>query len=248
MANFFQNFPLLGYRFGNEESQTLFQNLTTYVAVIDEIKGNTDFYATGYIRDGERPDTLSFSLYGTTDYYWTFYFLNDDIRESGWPLTEQQILPRAKQDYPNKVFTTQGDISTRFFTGQNITGLTSGSVGKIIKKNIDLGQIIVSTEEDFLDDELVGVDDDTIQTVRLTNITDQYNAVHHYEDTDGVYKDIDPSTFIPGASELIPITNLDRIRLRNEELRTIDVFKPDVAPQISSEFNKLLRSSQNASS
>ena len=245
MANFFQNFPLLTYRFGNEESQTLFQNLTTYVAIIDEIKGNTDFYATGYIRDGERPDTLSYSLYGTTDYYWTFYFLNDDIRESGWPLTEQQILPKAQQDYPNQVFTTQDDISTRFLTGQSITGLSSGAVGTIVKKNLDLGQIIVRNGNDFNDTELVYSDNEVEQTVRLTNITDQYNAVHHYENTDGIWQDVDPYTFEPGASELIPITNLDRIKLRNEELRTIEVFKPEVVTQITSEFNKLLRLDRN---
>lgn len=245
MANFFQNFPLLAYSFGNEKSQTLFQNLTTYVALIDEIKGNTDFYATGYIRDGERPDTLSYSLYGATDYYWTFYFLNDDIRESGWPLREQEVLPLAQKNYPNKVLTTKDEISGRFLTGQSITGLSSGAVGTIVKKNLDMGQIIVRTNESFRDTELVYPIDEPEQTARLTNVTDQYNAVHHYEDADGIWKDIDPFTFEPGASELIPVTNLDRIRARNEELRTIEVFKPEVVPQIASEFNKLLRSERN---
>ena len=241
MSNFFKNFPLLTYQFGNEKSDTLFQNLTTYISLIDEVKDNTNFYITGYIRDGERPDTLSYSLYGTVEYYWTFYFLNDDIRESGWPLTEEEILPRAKIDYPNIVFTTNDDISTRFLTGQTITGLSSGAVGTIIKKNMDLGQIIVRTSDTFQQSELVYANSDVIQTISLVNYTEQYNAVHHYENTAGVYQDIDPHTFSAGASELIPITNLDRIRLRNEELRTIDVFKPETVTQISSEFNKLLR-------
>lgn len=241
MSNYFKNFPLLNYQFGNEVSDTLFQNLTTYVSLVDELRGNTDFYVTGYIRDGERPDTLSYSLYGTTEYYWTFYFLNNDIRESGWPLTEQEILPRAQQDYPNQVFTTKGDITTRFLTGQTVTGLSSGAVGTVVKKNLDLGQIIVRTEDSFNQTELIYANGEVEQTVVLENVTDQYNAVHHYEDVNGLYQDIDPYTFTPTASELIPITNLDRIRLRNEELKTIDVFKPDVVGQVTSEFNKLLR-------
>jgi hypothetical protein len=246
MANFFENFPLLGYKFGNEPLPSVFQNLTTYVAIVDDIKGNTDFYATGYIRDGERPDTLSYNIYGTTEYYWTFYFLNDDIRESGWPLTEAEILPRAKSDYPNYVFTTKGDITTRFLTGQTITGLSTGSTGTIIKKNLDLGQIVVRTNDTFNNTEQVYAADETGQVIRLTQVVEQYNAVHHYEDADGNVVDINPYTFNSSASSLIPITNLDRMRLRNEELRTIEVFKPEVVTQIAAEFNKLLRLENNA--
>lgn len=241
MSNFFGNFPLLGYKFGNEPLPSIFQNLTTYVAIIDDIKGNTNFYSTGYIRDGERPDTLSYNIYGTAEYYWTFYFLNDDIRESGWPLTEAEILPRAQRDYPNYVLTTNGDITTRFLTGQTITGLTTGATGTIVKKNLDLGQIVVRTDNVFSSTEKVYAGTEIEQNVTLTNVVEQYNAVHHYEDTDGNIVDINPYTFNSGASSLIPVTNLDRIRLRNEELRTIEVFKPDVVTQIASEFNKLLR-------
>jgi hypothetical protein len=241
MSNYFKNFPLLTYNFGNEVSDTVFQNLTTYVSLVDEIKGNTEFYATGYIRDGERPDTLSYNLYGTTEYYWTFYFLNDDIRESGWPLTESEILPLAKEYYPHYVITTRGDLTTRFLTGQTITGLTSGATGTIRKKNIDLGQIILDTSGTFLVGEQIYPSNEIDQTVTVTNFVEQYNAVHHYEDTNGKWNDIDPYTFIPSASSLIPITNLDRVRARNEELKTIDVFKPEVVTQISEEFNRLLR-------
>lgn len=241
MSNYFNNFPLLTYKFGNEVSDTLFQNLTTYISLVDELKGNVAFYDTGYIRDGERPDTLSYNIYGTTEYYWTFYLLNEDIRESGWPLKESEILPSAKVYYPNMVITTNGNLTTRFLTGQTVTGLTSGAIGVIKKKNIDLGQIIINTSDTFIEGEQIYPTDQTDQIVTITSIVEQYNAVHHYEDTDGKWVDIDPYTFIPSASSLIPITNLDRMRLRNEELRIIDVFKPEVVGQIASEFNKLLR-------
>ena len=103
---YFQNFPLVNYLYGGETSPSLAQNLTVAVSLIDELKGNTTFYNSFEIKDNERPDTLSYLLYGTTDYYWTFYFLNQDLRESGWPLTEKEILPLAKTSYPNFVFTT----------------------------------------------------------------------------------------------------------------------------------------------
>ena len=228
--------------YGGETSPSLAQNLTVAVSLIDELKGNTTFYNSFEIKDNERPDTLSYLLYGTTDYYWTFYFLNQDLRESGWPLTERELLPLAKTSYPNFVFTTADDISTTFLSGETITGNSSGAVGTIRQKKLDMGQIIVSvTSGTFLDTETVfaGTEENINKT--LTNVTEQYNAVHHYENTDGEYQDINPYTFNSGASSFIPITNLNRMVLRNDELRTIDVFKPEVAAQVAAEFNNLLR-------
>ena len=172
MSNYFNNFPLLTYKFGNEVSDTLFQNLTTYISLVDELKGNVAFYDTGYIRDGERPDTLSYNIYGTTEYYWTFYLLNEDIRESGWPLKESEILPSAKVYYPNMVITTNGNLTTRFLTGQTVTGLTSGAIGVIKKKNIDLGQIIINTSDTFIEGEQIYPTDQTDQIVTITSIVD----------------------------------------------------------------------------
>jgi hypothetical protein len=239
---YFKNFPLVEYLYGGETSLSLAQNLTVAVSLIDELKGNATFYNSFEIKDNERPDTLSYLLYGTTDYYWTFYFLNQDLRESGWPLTEKELLPLAKTSYPNFVFTTADDISTTFLSGETITGNSSGAVGTIRQKKLDMGQIIVSvTSGTFLDTETVfaGTEENINKT--LTNVTEQYNAVHHYENTDGEYQDINPYTFNSGASSFIPITNLNRMVLRNDELRTIDVFKPEVAAQVAAEFNNLLR-------
>ena len=239
---YFKNFPLVNYLYGGETSPSLAQNLTVAVSLIDELKGNTTFYNSFEIKDNERPDTLSYLLYGTTDYYWTFYFLNQDLRESGWPLTEKEILPLAKTSYPNFVFTTADDISEKFLTGETITGNSSGAIGTIRKKKLDMGQIIVNvTSGTFLDTETVFAGTEENVNIQLTNVTEQYNGVHHYENTDGEYQDIDPRYFNSSDPAMIPITNLDRMVLRNDELRTIDVFKPEVAAQVATEFNNLLR-------
>jgi len=243
-SGYFRNFPIINYTFGDTDttSPSLFQNITTAISILDELKGNMVFANTATIRDNERPDTFSYSLYGTTDYYWTFYFLNQDLRESGWPLTEREILPRAKIDYPNIVLTTKGDISTAFLTGQSIEGLGSGAVGRIRKKNLDLGQIVVAmTSGSFDVGENVFANEEQAVVKELTGVTEQYNAVHHYEDTDGVITDINPATFNSASTSLIPITYLNRVRLRNDALRSVDVFKPEVAAQVAAEFNNLLR-------
>ena len=37
MATFFQNFPLVNYNFGNETDTALFQNISAYIKIIDDL-------------------------------------------------------------------------------------------------------------------------------------------------------------------------------------------------------------------
>jgi hypothetical protein len=85
-TKYFKDIGVVNYRFGDNESSVLFNNLTQYIDVIDGLKDNISFYNKYTIVSGDRPDTLSYKLYGTTDYYWTFFLLNDHIRLSGWPV------------------------------------------------------------------------------------------------------------------------------------------------------------------
>lgn len=242
MSNYFSSFPITGYKFGNEAYPTVMQNLSAYVGLIDELRDQAIFYSTEFIRDGERPDSLSYRLYGTNEYYWTFYFINESLRESGWPIPERSILEYAKKYYPNQVVKVTTDISDKFFSGQTVEGLGTGTTGTILKKNLDLGQIIIRTNnnESFRDGEIIEANSDTLTRIRVQDARAQYNAIHHYEDTDGNWVDVDPFTVV-SSSELIPITNLDRIETANQNLRQIQVFTPEVVAQVQSEFNRFMR-------
>ena len=143
MSQFFRNFPLIGYNFGNESEPALFQNISAYIKVIDDISDDIAFYTTVHIQDYDRPDNFSFKLYGTTEFYWTFYYLNEDLRESGWPLPQQDLLPKAKLDYPHRSVITTGDISKSFLPGHTVEGAISGTTGTVVKRYLDLGQIII---------------------------------------------------------------------------------------------------------
>jgi len=251
MAEFFRNFPLVGYEFGNESKPALFQNISAYVKVIDEIKDDIAFYTTVHIQDYDRPDSFSYKLYGTTEFYWTFYYLNDDIRESGWPLPQQDLLTKAKVDYPHRAVVTTADISKTFLPGHTVTGALSGSTGTVIKRYLDLGQIIIDSPNNFNAGENItpsinGVAQ-TADIVVVTSDVEQYNSVHHYEDGSKEYVDIglvpsgNGAADYPSASGKTPITYFDRILAKNDSLREIKCLKPDVAVQVKSEFNKLLR-------
>lgn len=149
----FKNFQFVNYLFGDEISPAVFQNMTTYVDLVDQLSDEASFYEFYNIPDGYRPDNLSQLLYGTPDYYWMFYLLNDKLRTQGWPLNEVDVYAKAKIYYPNDVLFTDQSFYKEFYLGDivcspdtNSSPLTFSNPAykaRILEKNYDLGQIIV---------------------------------------------------------------------------------------------------------
>jgi len=167
--SYFKNFNPALYKFGNETSYSLTTNLTQYVDLIDEIKSQSLFLDDYTIPVNERPDQTSFRLYGTTDYYWTFFLVNDHIRENGWPLTLNEVDTAARKRYPHRMVTVQlqqadvidyydddnlpifrtkivGTAPDQFAVGTTVTGNVSGTRGIIIKRDLSLGTFVIDTE------------------------------------------------------------------------------------------------------
>ena len=239
--SYFTNFPNILYKFGNNETETIFQDISAYVQIIDEIKDNINFYSTYTILEGERPDQLSQKLYGTPSMYWTFFLMNDNIRQLGWPLTQSQIQELVAKQFPKKVITTVADLTGIFKPGQTITGLGSGATGTIISRRLDFGQLVINTTGTFIAGELItSTVGTTTQSVLLSKgSTVQYETIHHWEDSDGDYVDIDPSV---GTSAIYtPITFYDKYVADNDLLRTIKTIKPIAVNSVYRAFNESLR-------
>jgi hypothetical protein len=247
---YFDNFGIVSYRFGDNESPVLFNNLTAYVDVIDQVKENVAFYNKYTISAGERPDTLSYKLYGTPDYYWTFYLMNNHIRESGWPVDNYDMLNIAKSKYPYRVVTTNTNLTGIFPVGQSVTGVSSTTTGTVIRRISDMGQLIIDTGEEpnttkFNSTELIRYTDvdGNIQSLTAIAESEQYNAIHHYEDVNGVHQDLTIYDFGSPSASWTPVTYRDRLEQRNDELKEIIVLKPDVVNQVAGEFAKFHRES-----
>jgi len=149
---YFNNFPLTFYSFGDETNPALFQDLTAYIDLVERTADDLNYYTIEYIRDGERPDQMSQRIYGTPNYYWTFFFMNEHLRVSGWPVDEIELFDKAKEHYPHVVLTTEGAMGDKFSVGsQVIQEATSNanvfsdpvSVGEIVEKNLDMGQLVI---------------------------------------------------------------------------------------------------------
>ena len=244
-GNYFKNFRFAEYKFGNNTDIDVFNNITQYVDLIDQVRNNISFTEKYNILSGDRPDVVSHKLYGTMDYYWTFYLMNEHVRLSGWPLNNDEILDQLKSKYPNRVLTTTSEIGALFPVGQVIEGQSSSAIGEIVKRNLDLGQLFVKLTQGtkFTAGETISYVDTSAtgsptRTLSITGETEQYNAVHHYEDN-GVQVDIDPFSG-PGVS-LTPITYRDRLESRNDALKEIVVIRPEQITAIVSEFQRFLK-------
>lgn len=110
MSNFFENFPLVNYTFGDEGIRSIFQNISAYTDIFQALIDDDTQYETYWVRDIDRPDTLSYELYDTPEFYWTFYLLNPDIIRKGWPNISSEKLIELKNDlFPDYSFQIKYD-------------------------------------------------------------------------------------------------------------------------------------------
>lgn len=254
-----ENIP---YKFGNEASSNIFQNLTIYSDMIDDIKDATSIYNYYYAPDDDRPDQLSTKLYGTPDHYWTFFLMNDHIRERGWPLSSQQLENKVKKDYPNTVLTTRDNLKGRFKVGEYVAqldiGITTG--GKIIRRNLDLGQLII--EGDYHSIETPYTTNHQIQSkslnpltliysdtgdspINITAVTAEYNSTHKYTDENSLEIDLGVDSSSGGLTApgglWTATSKWDLYITANEELKKIRIIKPERIEEVVASFKKAMR-------
>lgn len=274
MSNFFQKFPKVSYRFGDKESPVEFQDLSVYIDAIDQVKEYASFYQNYQIKSGERPDHVSYILYDNANYGWTFWLMNDHLRERGWPLDNSQVYVKAQDFYPNVALRTTGvtfDIvngdnkplcaSANFVEGGCLWFPETQQLGSILRIDQDLallhvdvaikpsGTIVQAISKKDFDDITAGIISEPVTPLEEINIVetyDQWDAPHHYEDTYGEWVTPSYSSEAPYPFDWTSVTTeqsvsyFQRLREENDKARSIRVIKPDVMPQVISEYNRLL--------
>ena len=249
---YFPNYPTIDYRFGSEAYIVKAPNLAAYSQIIDDTKNSRSLYADYTILDGQRADHVSQALYDTPKYHWTFFYMNDHLRESGWPLDQVTIDRVIKKNHPNVTLTTTDDIFSTFLVGSIINGGTSSARGTIVRRNLDMGQIIVQPDigsQSWIHGELATVrepDEDLV--TREYNITihktkDEADGFHHYESlSTNEHVDIDPTTIegLDGPPGVTGVTIRQLYNDRNDLLKKIRVIKPSAIRQIAKEFESVM--------
>lgn len=215
-------------------------NLTHYTEIFSAIADDISFYTIYNARADERLDTISDSLYGTVDYYWTIPILNDDIVNT-WrdlPKSTNELVSFLKNKYPGVIFTIRDDqtLASRFAIGEDLI-YNSTERATIIGKYPSLGYLeaVIQDGSSFpLNTELTLTGDTTGDTVVTTGYTDAYNAPVRYVDSNN-------NSVLFTAQNVTPITRLDEERDRNEERARIKVIRPEFITEVVKQFEREMK-------
>ena len=233
---------------GNHPYQ-LTRNIFRRIKIKDHLLGSLLGFTQYSIGEGERPDQLSQRLYGTPNHHWTFFLINDKLKERGWPVSNREILKKAAKDYPYYAVTTQTPIGNIFKIGQTITGSGSGTQGTVNHRHVDLGQIVLSNLTGGTGAFIVG---ETISSVNADNVTEsavltgaslEYNSAHHFVNGSSETVDINPTTglsYDDTPVALAEVTYIDRLVNQNDDLKAIRVIKPGVMADVIKSFRQAI--------
>ena len=152
--SFFKQFPLVDYDISLDGTLTKMINIFRSVRPVKSFVDDSSLYSFYEIKNGERPDIVSQQLYGSSEFYWTFFVINEFLHDGYkvWPMSQEQLYKYVEEEYNGYALSTrvsfidstiQNSIAGLFEIGETITGSASGASGTLTKKNIDLNQLIV---------------------------------------------------------------------------------------------------------
>lgn len=226
------------------------------------------FYEQVKILDRERPDQLSYRLYGNEKYYWTFFIINDKLRLGEaiqWPLSYEQLTEKMNREYsgetivsykagfikvlkPVLAFSKDNYLYNKFRIGETIRGEISNVSGTIANIRPEFGQIavknIIPEGSRFRSGEYVVGEDGTTKIVCHESVRSADAIYKYIEPSTG--RDVDCRNFIQtdetnSFSGLNSMTFRDYYYRMNENLSNIRVLKKSSVLEFATEYKNLIR-------
>jgi len=102
MPNFFSKFPKISIQVDNDDlTRVDYTDLFRFVDVNELKLLNFSNYSYYEIENGDRPDIVSQKLYDTPNFYWTFFIINDHLKDGmeQWPLSNQALNKYIDEKY-----------------------------------------------------------------------------------------------------------------------------------------------------
>lgn len=268
--SFFKQFPKVPYDiFRNGINQNIV-DIFRVVKPVEEFLDNPTTYKFYEVKNGERPDIVSQRLYGTPNYYWTFFLVNEFLHDGlgVWPMSQEDLSEYMEKEFngfaittrPEIVFNTDGNIidhrnslAGRFTVGETITGTESGATGTLTKKHTDLNQLIVQnvTGGSFIGDPLSPSNPSELVVGATSTDSVSTYKVYKYLDAPFVYykigdheeRGVDNGVHIAGAtptSEIDYVSNRENLIALNDKRSRIRVVDPSYIDQFIDKYETLL--------
>jgi len=127
------------------------------------IPDDASTYTYYTIKNGDRPDVVSYNLYGDVQYYWTFFILNESLRaglNGAWPLSYYALDKMIESEY--------GPYSAITFEAQTLEFIDKNGATKY-------SSIDGTGDSDFA---LTPLDEKYLPYLRLTTGTDTSSKIY----------------------------------------------------------------------
>lgn len=250
--SYFNRFPYTTYDFLNNGKQSTIPNIFRQIKIVNKRFDSIAVYEK-YVIQEERPDQLSYKLYDTTDFYWTFFIVNDSLRNAmnGWPLSSLALENYIDTTYPNFTITPYRDVADdadynsiagKFPIGTTITGGTSGASATIVKRNSNLNQLVFSYDEgsaSFLDNEAITGEDSNGVFYYINDkhdVRQEKYSPHHYENSTGTTF----SNYLNTRQTGTIVTYADYENTVNDSKREIKVIRSQYIEEFAITFRRLI--------
>lgn len=233
MSSYFSRFPTLKYDIFGTGKPIELTDIFRAVRLKKNTKDDVLLYTYYEIQEDERPDHVSLKLYGTTDYYWTFFMINDTLINlaKDWPLSRSELENKINRMYAGNVMIVDEEMGDKFIKNEVLYGLQTGATATITEKDTNLGQIkLTNIVGSFKQGEAV-VGRTSGSRIINRGVIPYVDAAHHYENVNGEY--VSKHTL-----HAVAISNADYERGLNTAKTKIKVLRPEYVLKISEEFFK----------
>ena len=168
---FFNKFPIVDYDIlSNGTAQSIpdiFRQVRTENTRLDRVTQ----YTYAYVGD-DRPDQLSYRLYGTTEYYWTFFMINEHLAGGmkEWKMSQTVLDDFVDHNYKYhniRLYREATDdinynqIENMYGIDVYMYGIETGAIGKIINRHLESNSLdfIYQTDVEFVEWEQITIVD-----------------------------------------------------------------------------------------
>lgn len=231
---YFKFFPKLKYDLDdNKETREIVDVFRFAKVVSNTTIDDISLYTYYEVGDGERPDHVSQKLYGTPDYYWTFFLVNPEMKNlfNDWPMSTEQIEDHIDLLYPGHVINSNDVFFNKLQIGETVTGILSGATGVVVDKNSNLGWIRISNKVGTFQAESVQGQTSS-DIVVITGETNYRYATHHFSTSEG--------TVPRGTAGAIKVTNEKYELDENDKRKRIKVVKPNQVQDVAQQFRNII--------
>ena len=253
---YFSNFANIDYDFDGSGIERSIKNLAQYSTIISKNIDDATFYSYYNIQDGARPDNVSEELYGTPEYYWTFFIVNNELQNywQDWPKSSEALRQFTEEEYIGLAAIFDADVEAfgKFVIGGTVNGSLSNATGKVIAIYPTQGYIQIEQDKNSIANFRTAGESITLTAANSTKTEDIARVGNTIECTSIVKAAYAPNYHIDdGTGERTrrrtagtsPVTHFEEENEVNIIKARIKVIKPEKIGEVAGAFQKTMRES-----